>query len=171
MNILIIILRLTHILCGVFWAGATMVMASHVTPAVKASGPEGQKFMQQFAGKSTLAMWLTVTGTLTLAAGIALFIINYDTFYSFATFQGRWLFGGMVIGTLAFLHGATAQRSAIMKLQKIGAEVAAAGGPPTPEQGAQLGALSAKIARNGVLLAYLLAITIVVMATFQYMVF
>ena len=116
-------------------------------------------------------LWLMITATLTFLAGITMFFINYGKLYSLGTAQGDYLFAGMLLGTGAYLHGAFVQRKNILNLQKIGAEVAAQGAPPTPEQGAAMGMLAGKIERNGVILAYLIGITVVVMATFQYFTF
>ncbi|HUF39518.1 MAG TPA: hypothetical protein VMN57_13415 [Anaerolineales bacterium] len=156
-----------HVLSGVFWAGATFVMASHVTPSVKAAGPEGVKFMQQLAGKSSLSTWLAVTGTLTVLSGIVMYLYN-DWLASARTPPGLVLGIGAGLGILAYLHGLFAQRKAILKLQSLGKEIAAGGGPPSPEQTARLGILSGKIERNGVILAYTLAASVVLMGTFQY---
>jgi len=41
----ILILRVIHILLGVFWAGAVFMVALFVQPAIAASGPEGGKVM------------------------------------------------------------------------------------------------------------------------------
>jgi hypothetical protein len=171
MSILIFLLRLIHILAGVFWAGTTLVMASHISPSVKAAGAEGQKFMQQFAAKSSLSKWMAITGSLTFLAGIVLYFIITNRQYPRGNPQGDYLLGGMIIGTLAYLHGATAQRGTILKMQKLGGEIAAGGKPPTAEQTSMMQTYSQKIERNGIILAYMLALTIIIMATFQYFTF
>lgn len=167
MNIVMVILRLIHVLAGVFWAGATFVMASHISPTVRASGTEGQKFMQNLAGKSNISNALGLTGTLTLLSGLIMYgLQGWETRLN--TPAGIVLTLGVVLGTGAFFHGLFVQRKAIKEMQTLGASIAAAGGPPTPDQAARLGTLSEKINRNGIMLAYLLGVTVILMGVFQY---
>jgi uncharacterized membrane protein len=167
-NWLMVVLRLTHVLSGVFWAGATIVFASHVTPSVKATGAEGQKFMQHVAGKSSLSLWLTIAAILAALSGTIMYFVNWLGNHSS---QGNTLILGMLFGWVAFFHGLFAQRRTILKLQKMGEKVAASGGPPSPEEAQTMGNLSDRISRNGVILAYLLALTVVLMGVFQYVIF
>lgn len=74
---------------------------------------------------------------------------------------------GAILGTLAWGHGFMVQRKAIISIQKLGMQIASQGKPPTPEQGAELGAPSAKIERNG----KILAVSVAFMGTFQYIPF
>lgn len=171
MIILMLMLRLIHVVCGVYWAGATFLLASHVTPTVKALAPDGQKFMAHMAGKANLSGWLSLTAFLTFLSGLILYALNYHTKYPPTTGQGIMLLIGVILGSLAWGHGVTAQRKAIVRVQQLGREIAQSGGPPNPEQAAELGALSAKIERNGQILAVMLAITVVLMGTFQYVAF
>ncbi len=46
MNIGVILLRIVHIFAGVFWVGGGIFMFAYIEPAVKATAPAGQKFMQ-----------------------------------------------------------------------------------------------------------------------------
>jgi hypothetical protein len=41
-----IILRLVHILAGVFWAGTVFLMAGFLVPTMRATGREGGVFVQ-----------------------------------------------------------------------------------------------------------------------------
>jgi len=70
MYIYLLILRLLHISCGVFWAGTAMFLAFYVFPAVIKAGPDGPKIMQAIMGTKmptvmTFISFITVlTGTL-----------------------------------------------------------------------------------------------------------
>ena len=167
MNTLMIVLRLIHVLSGVFWAGATFVFASHVTPAIKATGPEGQKFMAHLSGKGRISDALGITGALVVLSGLAMYFLN--RWYVNTTLSGIALTLGALLGLGAFLHGAFVQRKAIASMKTIGMQVAASGGPPTPEQTEQMGQLAAKIERNGMILAYTLGVTVILMGIFQYL--
>ena len=168
MDLTMIILRLIHVLSGVFWAGTTFVLVSHVSPAVKATGPEGQKFMQHLAGQGQITNALLITGLLTLLSGWTMYFVqNWQSAYN--TAGGVVLGLGAVLGSSAFLHGAFVQRKLTITAAGLGKQVATAGGPPTPDQAAEMGRLAAKIQRNGTVLAYILGITVICMATFQYL--
>jgi hypothetical protein len=71
---------------------------------------------------------------------------------------------GAVAGLLGFLHGMAVILPTSMRTASLIREIAASGGPPSPEQGAQLGALAAKSGRNSRIVAYLLVIAVVGMA-------
>jgi len=171
MAVVMLILRLIHIPCGIYWAGATFVLASHITPTVKAIAPDGQKFMAYFSGKANISGWLGVTASLTFLSGATMYFLNFQTKYPPSTVQGIAILTGAILGTLAWGHGATAQRKAIENMQKLGMQIASQGKPPTPEQAAEMGVMSGKIERNGQILAIMLGITVILMATFQYIPF
>jgi hypothetical protein len=42
-------LRFVHIVSGVFWAGAVFLMVGFIFPAVRASGPQAGRFMEEVA--------------------------------------------------------------------------------------------------------------------------
>ena len=43
--IYVLVLRIIHVFGGVFWGGAGLFMAGFLSPAVKATGPDGGKVM------------------------------------------------------------------------------------------------------------------------------
>ena len=167
MDILMIILRVIHVLSGVFWAGSTFLFATHVTPAVKLAGADGQKFMQQLTRQGKLSNALGVTGILAVVTGWTMVILK-DWYLAFDTGSGIVLAFGAILGTLGFLHGAIVQRKSIVGLSTLGGRIAASGAPPSPEQAAEMGLLAGKVENNGRILAYILALTVAAMGTFQY---
>ena len=123
----LIILRLLHIVCGVFWAGATLYLAGFVIPAVKALGPDGGKFMQQLARTNKLPVVMNVTGTVTVVAGILLIARLSGTFQWewFTSAHGMLLTIGGTLGLLAFLVGILVSLPTILKINTIGGAIAA----------------------------------------------
>ena len=71
-----IILRLIHIFAGVFWAGVAFFIALVFTPAVVRMGPEGGRFMQQFAQRTQISKTMSLATLLTTLPGILLYIID-----------------------------------------------------------------------------------------------
>jgi hypothetical protein len=172
MAILMIILRLVHILCGVFWAGGTFLMAGFVTPAVVATGPEGQKFMQQLGLRSQFSAWMGLMAVLTSLSGLLLY-------WAVSGFRLGWITSGYglsmtvggIAGLAAFGHGSSTQFRTTQKMKALARDMAAAGGPPKPEQIAQMQAMAASQARNGQVLTAILAVALVGMSAAQYVSF
>ena len=76
MNILIILLRLIHIVAGVFWVGANMFTAFFLSPAVAANGDAGQKLMGYMVTKARISERITIAAVLTVLAGAVLYWNN-----------------------------------------------------------------------------------------------
>ena len=89
---------------------------------------------------------------------------------------GDWLdssFGlvitiGAVVATIAAVEGALGVGRNVERLVDLGDEVAASGGPPTPEQQARLDHLGAEIEKFGKLDLVLLLLAVSAMATARY---
>ena len=73
MDATIILLRVIHILSGVFWAGATFFLVGFLQPVVAASGPEGGRLMQRLTSQKRFQMAMPV------AAGLAVIgaVVNF----------------------------------------------------------------------------------------------
>src|SRR5947199_9235146 len=68
----IILLRVIHILSGVFWAGATFFLVGFLQPVVAASGPEGGRLMQRLTSQKRFQMAMPVGAGLTILSALAL---------------------------------------------------------------------------------------------------
>ena len=68
-----------------------------------------------------------------------------------------------IVGTIAFVAGMMVG-STSRRMSALGAEIAKQGKPPSPEQGAQMGALQARLASFGMWTAILTAIALFLMA-------
>src|SRR2546428_5964470 len=66
-----ILLRVIHILSGVFWAGATFFLVGFLQPVVAASGPEGGRLMQRLTSQKRFQMAMPVAAGLTILSGLA----------------------------------------------------------------------------------------------------
>jgi uncharacterized membrane protein len=154
------VLRLIHITAGVFWAGSVMLMGWFVAPAAKAAGPGAGPFMQALL-KKRITVVLISAGLVTVGAGIWLWALRRPT-------MGRWQDWALAIGALAaivaIVLGIGFQRPTGSKLQALGATLASAGGPPTAEQGAEMGRLQARMSKFGSILAILLVVAVAGMA-------
>ena len=68
-----LILRLIHILAGVFWVGAIFLIAGFLLPTARATGREGGRFMQHLMLQRRLPIFLAIAMLLTVLSGFALY--------------------------------------------------------------------------------------------------
>ena len=76
MEYLKIVLRLIHILSGVFWVGGAFFLGFFVNPSIQATAESGQKFMAHLMTKSGLTFRITIAAFLTVLAGGWLYWID-----------------------------------------------------------------------------------------------
>lgn len=170
-NMELLILRLIHIFCGAFWAGATIYVAMFVLPAVKALGPDGGKFMAQLLKTKKLPVFMNIVALLNILSGLRLLDILTDHFRNtawFGTHYGMAISIGMVAAIGAFCIGFFVSRPTAAKMNALAAVIASAGGPPTEAQVQQIGALRAKMAKSLVILAWHLGAALAFMAMAKY---
>jgi uncharacterized membrane protein len=168
-QVVILILRLLHITFGVFWVGSILNFALFIVPAVKASGSEGTKFMQQF-GKTSYPIMIALSGVITIITGVLL-IWKLSNGFESAWFQSSYakvLTTGSVLAFIAFIIGFTVNRPVAMRLDKVGDAIARSGGVPTPEQLNELTALRKRIFTATNYIAILLTLTVISMAICRY---
>lgn len=160
------ILRLVHILSGVFWAGANFVMAGFISPSVAATAPESSKFMQYLAQKSGFPRFGEITGWLTILAGLGLYYLISDGFQPswFSTRRGIVLTIGGILAITAMVLAYAMQKPAAKRLGALGQEIQASGGPPSPEQLAEIQAQQKKLSRGSRWSAVLLTGAVIGMA-------
>lgn len=168
-QIYIVILRLLHIGFGVFWAGSAISFAFFIGPAVKASGPEGVKFMQQL-GRSKYPIVIMITAIITILAGFLLIWKLSGGFQSawFSSNNARVVCAGGALSFIAFVIGFTVNRPAADKINAISNDIARAGGPPTAEQMQQLMAQRKKLAVGTNYITVLLILAVIAMSIFRY---
>lgn len=160
------ILRLIHIFSGVFWAGVALMMAGFVNPSAKAIGPEGGKFMQQLARQNRFPSVMETTAILNILSGLWLYWLVSGGF------QVNWVIskGGLALtiggvgAIVAYGLSYVFQKPAAKRMAALGREIQAAGGPPSPEQTAEMQAQQKRLTQGGLLSAVLLAIVVVGMA-------
>ena len=166
----LLILRLLHIGCGIAWAGTVIFVAFFLDPAVKSSGPDGIRFMQQLVKTNRFPIVIMFLAIITILAGSLLIWKvsgGLQTLW-LSTKNGKVLTTGGVLAIIAFLIGMTVNRPATIRIAKIGKAVAIAGGPPTTVQIAELTMLGKRLSTASRIIAFLLIFTIVGMSIFRY---
>lgn len=173
MNTLMAVLRLVHILAGIFWVGATLVLAAFVLPAARAVGPGAGQFMSQLMLRQRLQFWINVTMTLAILAGFALF--GLDSKNSGGGF-GRSATGmTLSLGALlAIVAAGVAGAMAGPAGRKLGAiaqrmqQALGAGGPPPADLVAEAQPLQRKMQRALTIMSVLLVLSATTMAIARY---
>ena len=166
---MLILLRLIHILAGVFWAGTAMFTVSFLIPAVRALGPAGGPVMQEITQKRKLPVYFFGSGILTVLSGFALYWHDSAGFTNgFMRSGGGVTFGiGAILALLAMCVGIFVASPTAMRAGALGAAIAAAG-KPTPEQAAEMQRLQVRMGKASALGAGLLTLTVITMAIARY---
>lgn len=133
------ILRFTHIVAGIFWAGGAVLMNFFIIPAIGATGDAGKQFAGHLMGKTSFSRFMTLSGVTTVLAGTYLYGVNSNWFSSGWMMSGQGIgFGiGAVVGIIALVFGLMIG-STNGKLAALGAQIQ---GKPTAEQLSALSAL------------------------------
>ena len=167
----IVTLRLLHIFTGVFWAGGVFYLAFFIFPAIKALGADGGKFMQQLSRTKNMPAVMSLMGIINVLSGFRLIMIMSGNFQSawFLTNMGMAITIGAVGGIGALCIGLFLNRPRAAQMAKIGAAVAASGGPPSAEQAQQLSKLKEQLEKGVKIMAWHLLVAVVLMAIARYL--
>ena len=165
MNILSIVLRLIHILAGVFWVGGAWMMKFYIAPTVGSTAESGQQFMRHFVGKTNLLNMMMAAAGLAVTAGAILFIRNPPGWASSSAGIGFGI--GAFFALIGFVFGILIGRNT-RAVMGLGAQIK---GQPTPEQLAQMQMLQKRLGMYSTINAYSLLLAVTFMATARYFIF
>jgi uncharacterized membrane protein len=169
MNYLVIILRLIHIVAGVFWVGSALMNHFFLSPTVAATAEAGQKFMAHLVTKAHLSTRIAISAIVTVLAGSWLYAIDSQDLTSAWSNSGPGLgFGiggtfaiiGLVFGLLVGINSST--------LGNLGAEIK---GKPTTEQLTKIQKAQKQLSYAGPISTLALVLALICMATARYWVF
>ena len=157
--LMITVLRLLHILAGLIWVGAALLMSFYIEPTAAASGSDGKRFLRALYGKSSFPRLIPLSAVITTVAGLLLYgLLSYHDAMSSA--MGLILTVGALFGLLAFGHGYfTVWRRAGHYAERVDARGAEA---------AALEQMEAKMRRNGRVSLWLALVSLVLMAGARY---
>jgi hypothetical protein len=170
MDVLMIVLRLIHIVAGVFWAGAVFINEGFLLPTVKALGPVGGQFMRHLIGVKKYSVRIATSGFLVILSGIGMYWRNGSlSAGSWYRSHSAMVYGiGGISAIIALGFGLTFILRAASKLNEIGNAVQASGGPPSAEQAATIGVMQNRMSTGSHIVAGLIAITVIAMAIGRY---
>jgi uncharacterized membrane protein len=134
MNTYMVVLRIVHILAGVFWVGAALTTFLFLQPTAREVGPAAGPFMAHLAGKKRLVDWVLRAAGLTILAGLLMHWRDSGGLKGdwITSAQGLALTVGALCAITAFTLGLTIVKPTLMATLALGREVAASSGPPFP---------------------------------------
>jgi uncharacterized membrane protein len=167
----ILVLRLIHILGGIFWVGGLMYTSFFLVPVVRSSPAVAGPVMAGLQ-KRRLFIVLPTVALLTMASGFRLLMLNSAGFSGsyFSTNAGRTYGAGAVAAILAFLISMLVSRPAFVHVGKLAASLATT----TDEAGrariaAEMARLNQRAGIANLLVVVLLMLTAAGMATARYL--
>ena len=164
MNIYLVwLLRIIHIVAGVFWVGGTLIMTFFVGPTVGATGEAGQKFVGHLTNNLKFSNRMAIASGLTILAGFILYFRG-----GAALMESRFGIGlgiGAVFALIGFVAGMMIGRT-IKAMAQLGAQMQ---GKPSPDQLAQMQALQKRQMTVSMISTISLILATVFMAIARYL--
>jgi len=167
----LLLLRLFHIVIGVFWVGAVAFIAFFLVPSLQSAGPAGGAIMQQLTQQRRMPAWLSASGGLTILAGLLLYWHDSGGFSSVEWMRSGTgvTFGlGAVLAIAGIGVGSAVNVPAARELGALMARAQAAGGPPAPADLAVAQRLQARLATGARASAVLLLLAAAAMSVARY---
>jgi hypothetical protein len=163
---LMIILNLVHIISGVFWGGAVLLLAACIIPAANAAGPAGSAFMHKLMVETRFAMAMGIGGGLTMLSGLVMYWLVSNGISSawLSSTHGILISIGGTAGIATAVMGGISSKHAGKRLSLLIGEIDAAGSAPTEVQSAEMQQLKLKLRRSSVYSAVLMLVVITCMA-------
>ena len=164
-----IALRVVHIAAGIFWVGSSAFLHFYVEPTVHALGPQGGPFMRHMTETRKLPVFISISGVLTILAGVALYWDNSNGFDPdwITSGPGLGFTVGAIAAILAFVIGVAVVRPRVVRMGALGGAMGS--GTPSPEQIQEMGALQRSLRSISTVNIVLLAIAVVAMAVARYL--
>jgi uncharacterized membrane protein len=169
---LMIILRFLHIVSGVLWVGSAFLFVGFIGPSAAEVGPSAGPLLSVAVKKRKVAKVISILGMVTVTAGWLMWARNADTYGSI----GNWVetsFGlgitiGAVLATITFFVGYYGVGKNVERMVDLGDTIGASGGPPSPEQHAEMERLGGQLEKHGKMDLVLLLLAVTAMATARY---
>ena len=167
----VIVLRLVHVLGGIFWVGGMAVMALFIMPAIAGAGPAAGAVMAGINQKK-FPVVMPIVALLTILSGLRLLMIDSAKFEG-AYFQspvGRTFATAGGIAILAFIVGVAMVRPAMMKSMALGQQMVSASDDATRTRiAAEMAATRQRGATANMTVIVLLALAALGMSVARYM--
>jgi hypothetical protein len=167
---MIYVLRLLHILSGAFWYGTVIFTARFLMPSLGAAGPSAGPVMAQL-NQRRMPLALMGAGIVNVGSGIWLIFIASGGAPGpwMQTGMGRTIAIGGGLTIVGMILGMVTGPPTARRLGEIGAAVAKRGGPPLPEEAAEMARLQKRLGVASAIGATLMTLAVAAMAVARYM--
>lgn len=171
MNAELLVLRLVHILGGIFWVGSMIFTSFFLMPALRSSPAVAGQVMAGLQ-KRRLFTFLPIVALLTILSGIRLLWIvsvGFSEAY-LSTATGRMFSASAVAAIVAFLLSVLVSRPGFVRVGRLGATLST-----TTDEGAkqrisaEMQRLSRRVSAANAIVAALLLLAAAGMATARYL--
>ena len=163
MNYLVIVLRLIHILSGVFWVGGAIISTFFLAPAAAATGEAGQKFMNYLLTQGRISVRSMVASVLTVISGAWLFWLDSSGPNSGWSSSGSGM--GFGLGAIFALIGAGIGSLVGINAAKLSRIASEAKGNPTQLQVKEMEAAQKQMSMASLISTIALILALACMAT------
>ncbi|HJW22641.1 MAG TPA: hypothetical protein VJ506_09450 [Candidatus Limnocylindrales bacterium] len=171
MDLVMVALRLLHIVSGVLWAGGAALFFFYLEPTMNKLGPDAEPFVDEVMNKRKAPVYFMVVSTLAVLGGALLYWRDSSGLSSdWVTSATGLAFGfGGLCALVAWLGGNLLIPSGVRTISAVGAEMKAAGGPPSAELVGRMHAAQARLRLVGLIDIVLIFTAIVGMASARYL--
>ena len=162
-------LRILHIVSGAFWFGALMFSVRFLMPSLRAIGPAAGPVMGQLTQRGMTAAFMGAA-FVNLGSGIWLmFLVSGGSVGEWMkTGMGRTIGVGAACAILAMIVGMIVNPPSVKRMGQIAAAAGKRGGPPSPEEAAEIQRLQKRMASANVFVAIMLTLALSAMAVARY---
>lgn len=166
---MIVLMRVVHVACGVYWAGAIFFVVTFLEPSVREVGPDGGKVMGAIQRRGYMTIMPVIALLTILSGGWLLWHIS-------AGFSGAWMMTpiahtyltGAVAGVAAAVVGISMLRPKVMMAGMIMASMADLDEAARAKALQEVQQLRGGARRDGRIVAVLLAVAVLTMSVARY---
>jgi ribose/xylose/arabinose/galactoside ABC-type transport system permease subunit len=167
-----LVLRFLHIVAGALWVGSAFLFSGFIGPSAAEVGPSAGPLLGVLVHKRRLPRVIVSLSGVTVLAGWIMWLRNVDRYGGLDEWVGTPFGLGITIGavfaTIAFFVGMLGISKHVVQLVTLGEEIAGAGGPPSPQQAAEMGRLQTTLKTESQIDLLLLLVAVGCMATASY---
>ncbi len=162
-TMLFLVVKILHVISAVLWVGAAVFLNVIAIPSIMKAPPTAQgPILANLIPRATkffihVGLLTVITGYLAFFAFTGIDRVDFTAPYQMVMSIG----GGM--GVIMFLEGFFVVKPATEQLLKLGAKIAAGGGPPSPELKAEGDALRGKLMKASMITIILGITSLVIM--------
>lgn len=169
MQVELVVLRIVHVLGGIFWVGSALFTGFFLMPALAAAGPAAGQVMGAMQRRRLFTV-LPAVAILTMLSGLRLLQIASGGFSPayFASASGRVFAWGGVLAIAGFAFGMLVNRPIAVRLGRLGAMPPAAGPEEQEARAAERAALQRRAAVSAIVNIVLLLGAAIAMAAARY---